>query len=410
MRILFIDDLGSRLGGVRTYLANLLPALEAKGHVVGLCGPSGTRSALGDQVIREYPRNPVGWSVYDRALWNLLNPFAAARIRQTMAEFKPDVVHLGGCTTHLGLAALKALEPVPTVYMAHNYEIVCPQQTPRPRDPSHPPCDAGAGWICVRGGCRPFWKYPADRAIQWVSKQARRCIDHVIAPSTMLADWLRRAGWTSITHLPTGIPLGQFQEGRRGQVIIYVGRLSPEKGPQVLLRAMPHILLRLPKCQAWFAGDGPLRGPLIREAESLGISASVLFLGPVPHTQLPSVHARAGALAGPSVCAENFSLSLAEAQAWGTPVVASNIGGIPDLVRHGETGLLFRPNDPEDLAGRICEILGDVEHARELARNARAFAERHLSLDVYVDSLVGIYQQVVEKARGSTHGGLADHA
>jgi len=396
MRILFIDDYARRLGGVSAYLANLLPALKARGHAVGLCGPVGTRNLLREHVISEYLSNPLGWSECGRALWSLCSPLGAVKVRKALAEFRPDVVHLGGCTSHLGLAWVKALEQVPTVYRAHNYELVRPEQALYARDLNQRNCDGQAGWICVAVGCRPLWKQPADRLMQWMSRRAQRWIDRVVAASTALVESLRRTGWANTTYLPLGVPLGEFQEGRRGQVIIYVGRLSPEKGVQVLLRAMPLVLRRLPNCQAWLAGDGRLRGQLMRQAKKLGVSESVRFLGPVGYGQLPSLHAGAGALVAPSVCAESFGLSVAEAQAWGTPVIASDVGGLAELVRDRETGLLCRPNDPQDLSDRMVEILTDTALARALARNARTFAERHLSFDVHADRLLETCQQVAD--------------
>ena len=88
---------------------------------------------------------------------------------------------------------------------------------------------------------------------------------------------------------------------------------------------------------------------------------------------------------------------MVESQAFGTPVVASNVGGIPDLIRDGETGLLAEPGDAEDLARQICYMLDNPDRAQQMARQAREFVERECSMDVHVDRLLELYRETISR-------------
>lgn len=152
--------------------------------------------------------------------------------------------------------------------------------------------------------------------------------------------------------------------------ILCPGRLHPCKGQGVLIRALPTVLREAPGVEVVFAGGGTERERLERLAAEVGVWDSVKFAGAVPRTELLGAMGEAAVVVVPSRD-EAFGLVNIEAMAMGTPVVASRVGGIPEIVRDGVDGLLFEPENAEELAACLVRLLKNEELRAEMGRNAR---------------------------------------
>lgn len=170
--------------------------------------------------------------------------------------------------------------------------------------------------------------------------------------------------------------------------LLFVGRLSAEKGVETLAEAMR----QLPDAGLRVAGDGPKAGLLE------GV-AGVMRLGGVPGEVVRREMGRAQALVVPSICYENFPRTIAEAFACNLPVIASRIGALANIVRDGETGLLFEPGNPRDLADKMAWALAHPERMAAMGRNARAQYEAEFSAEVNYRLLRDIYDGVLEEWR-----------
>ena len=170
--------------------------------------------------------------------------------------------------------------------------------------------------------------------------------------------------------------------------LLFVGRLSVEKGVSTLAAAMA----LLPDAQLRVAGDGP-------EAGLLDGVAGVTRLGSLPGEAVRGEMSHALALVVPSICYENFPRTIAEAFACSLPVIASRIGALADIMRDGETGLLFDPGNPRDLADKLAWSLANRERMAEMGRNARAQYEAEFSAEVNYRRLMEIYGSVLVEQR-----------
>ncbi len=157
--------------------------------------------------------------------------------------------------------------------------------------------------------------------------------------------------------------------------VVFLGRLRKYKGVQFLLRAMPIVRAKVPGARLVVVGDGPYRGPLERLAAGLGLEGAVTFAGHVPREEKVRLLRSAHVAASPSP-KEGWGLTVVEANACGTPVVASRSPGLRDSVRDGETGFLVRHGDHVELAGRLVEILEDSELRDRMSAAAVAWAAR----------------------------------
>jgi phosphatidyl-myo-inositol alpha-mannosyltransferase len=177
-------------------------------------------------------------------------------------------------------------------------------------------------------------------------------------------------------------------EGRR---ILFVNRLDPRKGFRVMVDAFRRVVEEEPEAVLVVAGDGAERDAV--EALPAEARGRVRMLGSVPHAALPPYHAAAEVFCAPAVGRESFGIVLVEAMAAGLPVVASDIPGYREVVRHGIEGVLVAPRDPVDLAGAVVGLLRDPGRAREMGAAGRERAKRY-SWDTVVGELEEIYRQV----------------
>jgi len=168
-----------------------------------------------------------------------------------------------------------------------------------------------------------------------------------------------------------------------------VGRLSEEKGMDILVDAMPYILREFPSLNLLIAGDGPLKDLLQRRTRDKGIGAHIRFLG--YRNDVERLLSDIDLLVMPSKT-EGFPLVLLEAMASGTPVVASNVGGIPEIVHDGHDGILVPPGDPLYLADAVIEILKNSTLREDLGRKARKKASQHFLLEKMLLELNDIYR------------------
>jgi glycosyltransferase involved in cell wall biosynthesis len=184
-----------------------------------------------------------------------------------------------------------------------------------------------------------------------------------------------------------GIELERFNVERRaheGAVVGNVARLAEQKGQRTLVEAAPLVLARHPETRFVIVGEGELRG----ELEHLALGLPFEFRG--LRDDIPAQLAEMDLFAFPSLF-EGLCLAVIEAQAAGVPVVATPVGGIPENVRDGETGLLVPPRDPVALARAINELLDDPARAAELAEHARPRVFGRYSRERMVERTLALY-------------------
>jgi glycosyltransferase involved in cell wall biosynthesis/protein-tyrosine-phosphatase len=251
------------------------------------------------------------------------------------------------------------------------------------------------------------WNRVKYAAYEWLDTATLRwCVDRVIVVSDRMAGALTASGYPAsvVTTIRNGIDLEhargdrsagdmkhQLAVGDATIVIGTVGRLSPVKGQDVFLRAAKMILHHEPGARFVIAGDGPLERDLKTLATRLGIDSACRFLG--ARDDVPDVMAALDVFVLPSLD-EGMPMALLEAMALGTPVVASGVGGIPELIHDGASGLLVPPRDAPALADAILKLARDREWAGRLGAQARRIVERDFSHRQNGQALVDLYQSV----------------
>jgi glycosyltransferase involved in cell wall biosynthesis len=248
-------------------------------------------------------------------------------------------------------------------------------------------------------------------ALQRLQRVVYAAAHRIVANSQAAADRLRleRVPDRKIRVIPNGIESSRFPPRRysaRPKRICVVACLREEKRIDVLIAAAPRILDRHPDAELLIAGDGECRPSLAAQARGLGVAERVRFLG--HREDVAAVLAMADLFVLPSR-SEAFPNSLMEAMASGLPVVASAVGGIPELVHDGRTGRLVPPGDPTALAGAILDLLDRPAMLAELGRTARRSIEATYSFDRMVAQFEDLYVTELDarlsaRARGWSTG------
>jgi glycosyltransferase involved in cell wall biosynthesis len=191
---------------------------------------------------------------------------------------------------------------------------------------------------------------------------------------------------------------GNRGDSRFGPNMIFACRqLFPRKGIRFLIEAAAKLKPRFPDLKVVIAGDGFERPELVRLAENLGLGPDVTFLGSVPNTELPPYYRGAAVSVIPSL-EEGFGIPAAEAMGCEVAVVASDAGGLPEVVENGVTGLVVPRGDATALAQAIGSLLADPERRRAMGQAGRARALRLFDWDRSAEQFEQLYREVAARA------------
>jgi glycosyltransferase involved in cell wall biosynthesis len=209
-----------------------------------------------------------------------------------------------------------------------------------------------------------------------------------VVPNGIDLDRFRDPRDTGLVRQSLGIPLD-------APVIGTVGRVSEVKRQDLLIRAFRLVLSRVPDAQLLLVGDGPWMGELRELTADLGLDDRVHFAGyqprPEPYLQAMDVFAL-------SSRSEGMPLAVLEAWAAGLPVVATRVGGLPELIDDGRTGVLVDFGDEHALAGALCDLIADPEFSRRLGEAGRNRVESLFSLRRMADEYQRHYVELLERA------------
>ncbi len=383
LRILHVDKFGSRAGGgAPGYMLDLVLAQRELGHHVEFLATDGPtdvptryRSAFPPRISLAPPPSGVSEQVATAAtmVWSRR---AAKAMSAILDDFRPDVVHCHNLYHQLSPSVLRpvAKRGIPAVMTVHDYKLVCP--TYRLIDGAGRHCER-----CVEGGVTNVVRRRCQggsrmqSAVLMAESGLHRLLgayDPIAAflcPSQYLADLFDRAGHGDrVRHVPYGCELSDVEPRTEpGRGVLYGGRLSPEKGVDLLISAVA----RLEDTTLTICGDGPSRPALeAQAAEMLGSRAR--FLGHVARSELLRRVAETGVVAAPSVWAENQPLMILDAMACGVPVVSGDAPALREMVRPGISGSTVDPRDIGAFAAALAFYEADPDAQRTIMETAPA--------------------------------------
>jgi len=401
MKILMVNKFLYPRGGSESYMLSLSEHLERLGHEVEFFGMQDTANTVGNRAGL-YTQN---MDFHSTGLGRFLYPFqilysleAKKKIMQVIDEFQPDLVHMNNINFQLTPSIIDGVKKkgVPLVQTVHDYQMICPNHLLYNFE-ENTPCEAcvhGSKLPCIQGKCihgslvKSVLGVIEAKLYAW--KKTYRKVDLFICPSQFLEGKLLGAkefykGKTKTIH--NFINKEQFREtGKTEDYIVFVGRLSKEKGIENLAGAAK----LLPEYKFVVAGSGPDEGMLH------GIS-NLKLAGFLTGEKLRELMGNAKVLLLPSVCYENCPLSILEAHCMGVPVVTMKSGGMAELVQDRVTGSLVDDPTPAGIAQKLKETMEDAGYYQSLKENCKQVKDEILSVETYAEELVREYERLVAR-------------
>ncbi len=228
----------------------------------------------------------------------------------------------------------------------------------------------------------------------------------LIAVSRTNAEDIAKVGATKekTMIIPNGIKMERFananvdDRGKKGPIVLYVGRISEDKGIECLIRAAPSVLKQFPNTEFHIVGeDYGYLNKLKSLVTSLGVERSVIFTGRVTSRRLVDVYRSADVFVLPSEL-EAFGIVVIEAMASGVPVIVSNCGGMKDIVKDGSNGLIFDVGDARQLAEKIRLLISDNKLRAKLVKSGKETVMENYTIEKVVDKLEELYEKMLNPA------------
>ncbi len=338
-------------GGVNRYAFDVAAWLRTQGHDVRVIGPASSPSETPNDgtIAIGKPRTIRAGGT---SLRIALDPRLYSKVRDLLDAEHFDIIHI-----HEPLLPI-----VPLAFLRHaNAPTV------------------GTFHASERVG-RRIYRLTAPVLRRWAQR-----LDAQTAVSVAARDAAAPVLRDDVDIVPPGIDVAHFRRpldrppamtGARHNVL-FVGRAEPRKGLDVLIDAFSRVRQRLPDARLVIVGAMGARAAALQASVRAADRQDVVFAGPVDYADLPAYYQAADVFCAPARGGESFGIVLAEAMAAGTPIVASDIAGYRDVVRHDETGLLCAPGNVTALADAIVRVLQEPEPAAQRARNAAARVQQY---------------------------------
>lgn len=386
-------------GGSETYIFKLGKALEAHGHEVQYFGMEHEGRCVGNRV-NAYTSDMEfhGGSKLAKLTYPIKTIYsfeARKKIRAVLDDFKPDVCHLNNFNYQLTPSIILEMKKwskqtghaCRIVYTAHDYQLICPNH--QLKNPiTHDNCEKCLGGYygnCVKGKCihGSITKSMVGmlEAEFWKIRRVYKYIDKIICCS----EFLKTKMDTNQIFKEKTVTLHNFVESvgnksvNKKDYILYFGRFSEEKGIDTLVETCKI----LPDIQFVFAGSGPLEDKIntVKNIKNVGFQTG---------EALDTLIREAKFSICPSEVYENCPFSVMESQMYGTPVIGADIGGIPELIDNGKTGVLFESGNVDSLVKTIKKLWNNDNKLKEMSTNCENV--EFDTIEQYYDKLLSIYR------------------
>ncbi len=402
MKVLQIDKYFYFKGGAETVFFNTIDLLERKGHKVIPFSLKSDKNLFSEyeKYFVDYPE--LSESNFFTKIKNIpnfiYNKQAASQLEELLSKERPDIAHIHLMFNSMSVSILPVLKRynIPIVMTVHDYRLVCPAYTFKDGKGNFcEKCRTGSYYNCIIHKCSNnnianSILLSMDSYFRSMFYQPIKLVDKFIFVSKFSQnkhidiDPLYKQKSTYIYNFT---PMKRESKKERGNYFIYFGRLSQEKGIETLVKAVkksPFIRLKV-------LGTGPLLESLKREATD-----NIEFLGFKQGEELRDYIKNAMYVVVPSECYENNPMAIVESTTIGTPIIGSNIGGIPELIDNTRSGFLFNTGSVDSLQKVLYDALSvSDEKYKEIVESAFNFASNNFSEDAHYEKLMSVYNSII---------------
>ena len=325
------------------------------------------------------------------------------KLADVISHFRPDVAHFHNTFPLISPSAYYACRQagIPVVQTLHNYRLFCPNASFfRAGRPCEECLDHGLArsvrYGCYRGSRSASAVVASMLSVHRLLRTWADAVDRYVVLSSFARDKFIQAGLPASKMIvkPNFLEAEPGLGVHSGGYALFVGRLAEEKGIATLLEAWT----RLSDIALVIAGQGPMQ-PQIEQYVQQRTPGNARYAGHVSREEISRLMKNSNFLIFPSRWYEGFPMTIAEAYACGTPVIASRLGAMAEIIDDGRTGLHFTPGDADDLARKVEWAWTHPNEMRDMGRNARSEYETKYTAERNYTMLVDVYQQAIQEAR-----------
>lgn len=378
MKILFVNDYMECIGGTEVYIDALTQALRQQGHQVS--------HFYGSTNFKETFKQRNSLKGYSK---RILNFHQLSEFRKVIEKVQPDIIHLHNIFNEVTPLIVLAAGKRPVVMTLHDYSIVQAVFSPESRNGK--PCKKSVCPGCIN--CVGAKGMVYERIKRWIHSFFLNRINLFIAPSQYMTDSISNNSSFKPITLHNGFPLLETLPLQYYTHLLYVGRLTEDKGIRTLIDAMPLIVNQFPKAHLSIAGEGELEEKLHRAVEKMQLTKTISFLGKLSSKEILKQYQKATLVVIPSKWPENLPTVGIEATSVGRPIVATKVGGIPEVVLDGKTGILFEAQNVDQLVSAVSKLLSQpkllLKMHKEMIKRKTDFDQ-----DLHIKKLVSLYKSL----------------
>jgi len=300
------------------------------------------------------------------------------KVKRVIRDYSPDIVHVHHAFTPTPLLTLYVAEKLGTPRVLTN----------------HSAAGSSPDSMLTSVSCRGlmFLRYFISKA------------DRIISVSKCAAFFIERllGNYVESLVIPNGVDVHRFHPPREEPIeptILFVGRLVHRKGVHVLIKAFSEVIDEVPDAKLLIVGEGYMKPFLQLITRQLNLEESVKFLGRISEDKLPDIYRRSRIVVVPSLYRESFGMVAIETMASGRPVIATRVGGLPEVVEDGRSGFIVPPGNHRILAEKIIQLLSDQKLARRMGMYGREVAVNRYSWHKITRRVVEVYHEIIVKRR-----------
>jgi len=397
-------------GGPETVLFQSMRVLNSLGHEVipfSMKHPRNLKTPYSRYFVSEVDYNNHNGDILKKlkTAVNLIYSVEAEKKMEVLInDTRPQLAHLHNIYHQISPSILRALKrhSIPVVMTLHDFKLACPSYTFLRNGT---PCEICEGrhfykaviHRCVKNSYLSSLLCATEMYLHKMLQTYSKGVDVFIVLSQFSKEKMIRYGLPEekIEVLPNCIDVDQYHPHKMvGDYVLFLGKLSEKNGIFTLVQAMKHI----PEVKLKVAGEGEM-GPLLKEYVAREGLKNAEFLGFMAEEKLKKLMQECYFTVFPSLCYHNCPMSVLESLASGKPVLASNLGSVPEFVEDGVDGFLFEPGDPTDLAEKIKYLFRKPLLVKKMGIAGRLKIESRFLSETYYPRLLKIYQRLLQGGR-----------
>lgn len=402
MKILLVNKFHYLKGGSEKYYFELAELLKEHGHIVAFFSMKNDKNIkTGD---KEYFVDEIDLNTGSKfkALDVIYSKANEKLMEKALDEFKPDIVHINNFQRQLSASIIKPIKKrnIPIVFTAHDLQAVCPNSAMLRNGMICEECKNGNYKNCFKYKCTKNSSLKSLLSVleakYYIKHEIYEQFDYIISPSNFVANKIKEEK-PKVKNIKTLYNFIEINKNEKDELMdegyaLFSGRLSQEKGIINLINAFSNVK----KGNLYIAGDGPEKKQIEKIIKDNKMQKRIKLLGYLNTEDMQDTLRKCKFLVLPSVWYENCPFSIIEALAMGKPVVASKIGGIPELIEEYKTGYLYKYDDKNELTDSLNKMF-ETNKYEELSNNAKEYAKNNFSKEKYYNELIRIYKEVLDR-------------